>query len=65
MSLAPTRYRFTVNSAGATFHIEAEDFEVDSDGVHFVDKAGQPEAFVHAFASHPCVVIQERPHGDA
>lgn len=41
--------------------IEAEDFEVDAHGAHFIMDAGMESAFVVAFASHPFVIIQTRP----
>ena len=55
------QHSFTVHANGQSFIIAAEDFEVDRDGVHFIDKAGTDQAFVHAFVSHPCTIIQDRP----
>ena len=57
----PVQHAFTVYQHGTEYVVQAEDFEIDAHGVHFVVQAGTDQAQVIAYASHPCVVIQARP----
>lgn len=58
---AAQQHVFTVYQHGTEYKVQAEDFEIDQQGVHFVVNAGTEQAVVVAFASHPAIVVQHRP----
>lgn len=55
------RHIFTVNAGRdmLEFEVDADDFEVAGEGVHFVRNADTDQAVVCAFVSHPCIVRQD------
>lgn len=52
---------FAVN-AGRDMHefeVEANDYEVTAEGVHFITQHGAVADYVIAFVSHPCIVRED------
>lgn len=52
------RHAFVVNAGRdmLEFEVDADEFEVSSDGVYFTSDEGKPTEHVSAFVSHPCIV---------